>query len=80
MPTKPDQEVLRAFIKVLKVQTLVNGNFYTQEGIRITISHCLVRLGLVQPACMQQHCPKENDTAVSPHRSAMVTSRYEVQA
>jgi capsular polysaccharide export protein len=79
MPTKPDQKILKAFVKVLKVQTLVNGNFYTRDGIQITISHCLVRLGLVQPSCMQEHCPEENTTN-EPRHSSRVTARYEARA
>ncbi|UTF51195.1 capsular biosynthesis protein [Desulfomicrobium sp. ZS1] len=59
LPIEPNKIVLDAFLKVLKVRTLVNGNFYTSLGIRTAIAHCMVRLGMVQPTCMQLTCPDE---------------------
>ncbi|NCD22018.1 MAG: capsular biosynthesis protein [Spartobacteria bacterium] len=78
MPTGPDPAILRAFLKVLKVRTLVNGNFYTPQGIRVAISHCLVRLGLVQPACMRHQCP--DDTDPTPFRPKTPLAESEMRA
>ncbi len=78
MPTEPDRAILQAFLKVLKVRTLANGNFYTPMGIRTAISHCLVRLGMVQPACMQEHCPEEAPPAS--FRAAPVLTESRVHA
>ena len=36
-PQKPCPETLRHFEKVLKCRTLINGNFYTEEGVRLAI-------------------------------------------
>lgn len=36
-PQKPCPETWRHFEKVLKCRTLINGNFYTEEGVRLAI-------------------------------------------
>jgi capsular polysaccharide export protein len=56
IPTGPDSCILDALLKVLKVRALVNGNFYTANGIETAVRHCLVRLGMIQARCMAESC------------------------
>ena len=43
-PHGPEDEALEDFERVLKAHALVNGNFYTQEGISMAIDGILQRL------------------------------------
>lgn len=43
-PQKPCPETLRHFEKVLKCRTLINGNFYTEEGVRLAIQGVMERI------------------------------------
>ena len=43
-PRSPEDVALADFERVLKVHALVNGNFYTQEGISTAIDGILQRL------------------------------------
>ena len=43
-PQKPCPETLRHFEKVLKCRTLINGNFYTEEGVRLAIQGVMKRI------------------------------------
>lgn len=49
-PRCADQELLRDFVKVLRNEALVSGNYYTDEGIEAATSGALKRLGLAVPA------------------------------
>lgn len=54
-PAPPVEETLAAFLKVLKVRALVNGNFYTDDGMDLAIGNCLARFGLTAPDSVE-HC------------------------
>lgn len=43
-PAPPDPDILRDFIEVVKRRALVNGAFYTEEGIRLAIGNILPRI------------------------------------
>ena len=43
-PRGPEDAALADFERVLKTHALVNGSFYTQEGISVAISGILQRL------------------------------------
>lgn len=43
-PQKPCPETLRCFEKVLKKRALINGNFYTEEGVRLAIQGVMSRI------------------------------------
>ena len=43
-PQKPCPETQRHFEKVLKCRTLINGNFYTEEGVRLAIQGVMERI------------------------------------
>lgn len=44
-PQKPCPETLRYFEKVLKNRALINGNFYTEEGVRLAVQGVIERIG-----------------------------------
>ncbi|ABM29611.1 capsule biosynthesis protein [Nitratidesulfovibrio vulgaris] len=44
-PRRPEDDALADFERVLKAQALINGNFYTHEGIETAIEGVLKRLG-----------------------------------
>ena len=46
-PTKPDMTLYEDFSKVLKHQVLINGNFFSNEGITLAVGGVLKRLGIV---------------------------------
>ena len=43
-PRVPDSELLRDFEKVVRCKTLVNGNFYYGEGLKMSVQGCVDRL------------------------------------
>ncbi len=43
-PQKPCPETLRHFEKVLKCRALINGNFYTEEGVHLAIQGVMGRI------------------------------------
>ena len=43
-PAEAVPETLRHFEKVLKCRTLINGNFYTEEGVRLAIQGVMERI------------------------------------
>jgi len=47
-PVAPDPRLLEDFVKVVKTRALVNGNFYSREGIAQAVRHSLERLGMSQ--------------------------------
>ncbi len=49
-PRLPDAEVLADFEQVLKTRALVNGNFYTPEGIRTAIAGMKERIAAPPPS------------------------------
>ena len=55
-PVAPDPKLLEDFVKVVKTRALVNGNFYSREGIAQAVRHSLERLGMSQPS--PQESPK----------------------
>ena len=56
-PVAPDPQLLKDFVKVVKNQALVNGNFYSREGIAQAVRHSLEHLG------MSQTPPRESQKA-----------------
>lgn len=48
-PRCADPELLRDFVKVLRANALISGNFYTDEGLAAAVAGTLQRLGLSRP-------------------------------
>ena len=40
----PNQDVVKAFETVLKSTVLINGSFYSDDGVELIIPHCIQRL------------------------------------
>jgi len=43
-PQPPDPELLGAFLRVLRHASLVNGNYYTEEGVRAAVAESVRRI------------------------------------
>lgn len=54
-PRGPEESALADFERVLKAHALVNGNFYTAEGIRLAIDGILDRLDDAQLSDTQEN-------------------------
>jgi len=56
----PDQELFRAFRKVVLTQAQVNGSFFTEAGISLAVSAALERIDvpLAQPQTVAVHRPE----------------------
>ncbi|MBR4423809.1 MAG: capsular biosynthesis protein, partial [Mailhella sp.] len=43
-PRLPDRDLLRDFERIVRCRTLVNGNFYYGEGLKLAVQGCARRL------------------------------------
>ena len=52
-PTRPDPELLAQFIRFLKAEALVNGSFFTEQGLRSAVAGAVARVEATPPRHFQ---------------------------
>ena len=68
-PMRPDPELLGEFVRLLKERALVNGSFFTEQGLRTAVTGALARIEAIQPRRLQLH---QTATEAAPKLSAKV--------
>ena len=49
-PSAPDMDLVASFVRLLKHEALLPGNFYGEDGIRDAVRACVRRMGVKEPA------------------------------
>ena len=52
-PLRPDPELLAQFVRLLRARALVNGSFFTEEGLRCAVAGAVARVEATQPRRLQ---------------------------
>lgn len=70
-PQAPDADLVRRFIGYLLIRTQINGDYATEQGMRMAISGMIGRLiyegaAVVEPACMKLDMPQRRPLPDAP--------------